>query len=189
MRSGRPSERRPEPGLGLVASPEPWPRSGGLLAGSWRRLGPGLGPGRAPLRRGLGLRLRGLRGLRLSSSGSRGGHSLWARPPQPSAEPVQAAVRSQPGWGGKAAAPPPPRPLGEASRAPNAPLRVSASLLSPSESPSVPRLCLRIRIPPCYFLVPPPEASRSAFWNFSSLSNRNNNVCCLFARHCSRLFM
>lgn len=97
MPSGRPGERRPEPGLERVASPAPWPRSGGSWQAPQRQLGPDLGPGRTPLRRGLGLRLRGLRGLRLSSSGSRGGHSLWARPPQPSAEPAQAA-------------PPPPPP-------------------------------------------------------------------------------
>lgn len=121
------------PGLGRAASPVPWPSSGGSRRAPQRRLGPGLGPGRAPLRRGLGLRLRGLRGLRLSSSGSRGGHSLWARPPQPSAEPAQAAPPPpQRGWRG--AAPPP----GKISRAPNAPLLVSASCARPSEAPPVP---------------------------------------------------
>lgn len=57
----------------MAAAAKPWPRSGGTRPAPQRRLGPGLGPGRALLRRSYGLR-----GLRFSSSGSRGGHSLWA---------------------------------------------------------------------------------------------------------------
>lgn len=92
MSSGRPGGRRPGLGLGRAISPALWPRSGASRRAPQRQLGPGLGPGRAPLRLGLGLRLCGLRGLRLNSSGSRGGHSLWARPPQPSAEEAHGAA-------------------------------------------------------------------------------------------------
>lgn len=56
-----------------------WPRSRASRRAPQQQLGPSLGPGRASLCLGLGLSLRlcGLRSLHLSSSGSRGGHSLW----------------------------------------------------------------------------------------------------------------
>ncbi|XP_063557853.1 uncharacterized protein [Gorilla gorilla gorilla] len=142
-----------------MAAAAPWPRSGGSRRAPQRRLGPGLGPGRAPLRRGLGLRLRGLRGLRLSSSGSRGGHSLWARPPQPSAERAQAAPPPQPGQGGAAPAPPAHRPRAPPSRrgqqsSERAPSNRLSFLSMPlGGSSPVRRLSSMVRIP-----TPPPSS-------------------------------